>query len=66
MVQVCEEKKIAAHHIESFSQLEREWFYDKNHVGITAGTSTPEHVINEVHDAILKIAEGIDTEPATH
>ena len=66
LVQVCEEKEIAAHHIESFSQLKKEWFYDKNHVGITAGTSTPEHVINEAHDAILKIAEEIDKESVVH
>jgi len=66
LVQVCNEKNIEAHHIESFSQLEKNWFYDKKHVGITAGTSTPEHVINETHKAILQIAEEIDSEPAVH
>jgi len=66
LVQVCNEKNIEAHHIESFSQLEKSWFYDKKHVGITAGTSTPEHVINEAHKAILQIAEEIDSEPAVH
>lgn len=59
LVQVCEERKIESHHIESTSQLSREWFVNKKHVGITAGTSTPEYVINEVHKEILKIAEGI-------
>jgi len=57
LVQVCDEKKIEAHHIESSSQLKRAWFKGKEHVGITAGTSTPENVINEVHKEILKIAE---------
>jgi len=66
LVQVCNEKNIEAHHIESFSQLEKNWFYYKKHVGITAGTSTPEHVINETHKAILQIAEEIDSEPAVH
>ena len=66
LVQVCNEKNIEAHHIESFSQLEKNWIYDKKHVGITAGTSTPEHVINETHKAILQIAEEIDSEPAVH
>jgi len=66
LVQVCNEKNIEAHHIESFSQLEKNWFYEKKHVGITAGTSTPEHVINEVHNTILKIAEEIDTDSVTH
>ncbi|MBI5427448.1 MAG: 4-hydroxy-3-methylbut-2-enyl diphosphate reductase [Nitrospinae bacterium] len=59
LMQVCEERKIESHHIESTSQLSREWFVNKKHVGITAGTSTPEYVINEVHKEILKIAEGI-------
>ena len=63
LVQVCEEKGIEAHHIESFSQLKRDWFYEKKHAGITAGTSTPEHVINEVHEEILKIAKETDQEP---
>jgi 4-hydroxy-3-methylbut-2-enyl diphosphate reductase len=66
LVQVCEEKNKEAHHIESFSQLERDWFHNKNHVGITAGTSTPGYVINEVHEAILKIAEEIDAKPVAH
>ena len=63
LVQVCEEKGIEAHHIESFSQLKRDWFYEKKHAGITAGTSTPEYVINEVHEEILKIAKETDQEP---
>ena len=63
LVQVCEEKGIEAHHIESFSQLKRDWFYEKKHAGITAGTSTPEYVINEVHEEILKIAKETDQAP---
>ena len=57
LVHVCGEKGIEAHHIESFDQLNKIWFVNKQHVGITAGTSTPENVINEVHTKILEIAE---------
>jgi 4-hydroxy-3-methylbut-2-enyl diphosphate reductase len=57
LVQVCDEKNVEAHHIEAASQLDRSWFVNKNHVGITAGTSTPEYVINEVHTAIMQIAK---------
>ena len=57
LVHVCDEKGIEAHHIESFDQLEKNWFVNKQHVGITAGTSTPENVINEVHTKILGIAK---------
>ncbi|MEC7641365.1 MAG: 4-hydroxy-3-methylbut-2-enyl diphosphate reductase [Nitrospinota bacterium] len=64
LVQVCDEKAVEVHHIESSSQLDRKWFIGKNHVGITAGTSTPEHVINEVHQAILKIANFMEDREA--
>ena len=60
LVHVCDEKGIESHHIESFDQLNKDWFIKKQHVGITAGTSTPENVINEVHTKILKIAEEIE------
>lgn len=57
LVHVCDEKGIEAHHIESFDQLDKAWFINKQHVGITAGTSTPENVINEVHTKILEISK---------
>ncbi len=57
LVHVCTEKGIEAHHIESYDQLDKDWFINKQHVGITAGTSTPENVINEVHTKILEIAK---------
>ena len=60
LVHVCDEKGIEAHHIESFDQLNKDWFIKKQHVGITAGTSTPENVINEVHIKILDIAKEIE------
>jgi len=60
LVRVCDEKGIEAHHIESFDQLNKNWFIKKQHVGITAGTSTPENVINEVHKKILEIAKEIE------
>ena len=60
LVHVCDEKGIEAHHIESFDQLDKNWFVSKQHVGITAGTSTPENVINEVHAKILELSEEVE------
>ena len=60
LIHVCEEKGVEARHIESFHQLSQEWFIGKNHVGITAGTSTPEDIINQVHSEILKIAKEVE------
>lgn len=60
LIQVCEEKDVEARHIESFHQLSQEWFIGKKHVGITAGTSTPEDIINQVHSEIVKIAKKVE------
>ena len=60
LVHVCTEKGVEAHHIESFHQLNQEWFIGKQHVGITAGTSTPEDIINQVHSEILNIAKRVE------
>ena len=57
LVQVCDERSVEAHHVEASSQLDKQWFINKKHVGITAGTSTPEYIINDVHSAILEIAK---------
>ena len=60
LIHVCEEKGVDALHIESFHQLSQEWFIGKKHVGITAGTSTPEDIINQVHSEIVKIAKEVE------
>lgn len=36
------------HHIETASQLEAAWLEGKKHVGVTAGASTPDYLIEEV------------------
>ncbi|MGE4620206.1 MAG: 4-hydroxy-3-methylbut-2-enyl diphosphate reductase [Planctomycetota bacterium] len=56
LMKVCAEKGVVAYHIESEAQLEAKWFNSINHVGITAGTSTPHDVIDAVHNRILEIA----------
>lgn len=49
---LCEKKGLEAHHIESHKELDPNWFSGKEHCGITAGTSTPFKVIDEVFSAI--------------
>ena len=60
LVQVCDERGVEAYHIEASTELDSQWFVNKQHVGITAGTSTPEYIINKVHSAILEIARNMD------
>jgi 4-hydroxy-3-methylbut-2-en-1-yl diphosphate reductase len=52
---LCDAKNVSAYHIESSKELKKDWFDNKKHVGITAGTSTPEDVIEEVYLGIQAI-----------
>ena len=36
------------HHIETAKELRAEWFHSQDRVGITAGASTPDWIIEEV------------------
>lgn len=54
---LCDANGVEAHHIESAEELKGEWFENKKHAGITAGTSTPFFVIDEIHEAILQFSQ---------
>lgn len=56
---VCDEMGVESYHIERADQLRAKMFEGKEHVGITAGTSTPHHVIEEVYNAIIEMS-GVD------
>lgn len=53
---VCDDRGLEAHHVASPQDLRAEWFEGKEHVGVTAGTSTPHAVIQLVVKAIEQIA----------
>jgi 4-hydroxy-3-methylbut-2-en-1-yl diphosphate reductase len=46
---------VETYFIQFADQLQKEWFNNKNHVGVTAGASTPDITINEVVDKIKEI-----------
>ena len=49
------DKGIEAHHIERAEELDPAWFAGKTHIGITAGTSTPQDVIEAVQRRVREI-----------
>ncbi|PCJ52543.1 MAG: 4-hydroxy-3-methylbut-2-enyl diphosphate reductase [Planctomycetota bacterium] len=53
---VGDHKKVPSYHIESFKEINPDWFINKTHCGITAGTSTPHEVIQKVFDKIKEIS----------
>ena len=45
-----------AHHVQTAADLRAEWLNDAKTVGITAGTSTPDYIIDAVEQHIQKLA----------
>lgn len=50
-------------HVQHAAALQREWFLGANTVGITAGTSTPDSIIDEVEERLREIASELTEEP---
>ncbi len=47
--------RFKAHHIERAEELDPAWFVGKTHIGITAGTSTPQDVIEAVQQRVREL-----------
>jgi len=56
LVKTCSLYCGRVHHIQTADDLQREWFYAEDTVGLTAGTSTPDPLITEVEKAIVLLA----------
>ena len=54
LAQICAAACERTHHIEEASELEAEWFANAQHIGITAGASTPQEHIER---AVTRIKE---------
>lgn len=55
LVELCRQHQTPAHHVESAADLEPGWFEGITTVGLTAGTSTLDETIDEVHRALEQI-----------
>jgi 4-hydroxy-3-methylbut-2-enyl diphosphate reductase len=58
LVRTCGRYCSRVHHVQTESDLRREWFRADDMVGITAGTSTPDEVIDRIEDHIRALASG--------
>jgi 4-hydroxy-3-methylbut-2-enyl diphosphate reductase len=58
LVRTCEAEGARAHQVESAADLHPEWLDGVETVGLTAGTSTPDEVIQEVHEALQRFSAG--------
>ncbi len=58
LVRTCSLDCPRVHHVQAAGDLRPEWFEQARTVGITAGTSTPDSVIDEVEQWLLNYAAG--------
>ncbi len=70
LVSACSRYCSCVHHVQTANDLWPDWFNGAETVGITAGTSTPDTVINAVENQIHAMAVSIKSErekfPVTH
>jgi len=57
LVAKCREFNVETYYIQQSSQLKEDWFKNKQHIGVTAGASTPDITINEVVEKIRQITD---------
>ncbi|MHC5542139.1 4-hydroxy-3-methylbut-2-enyl diphosphate reductase, partial [Singulisphaera rosea] len=60
LVALCHSRGVPALHVQGPDGLDAEWFSGYETVGLTAGTSTLEATIEEVHQAILRMTVEVE------
>jgi 4-hydroxy-3-methylbut-2-enyl diphosphate reductase len=58
LASTCSQYGARVHHVQAESDLRPEWFRAAGAVGITAGTSTPDHVIDQIEQRMRELAAG--------
>jgi 4-hydroxy-3-methylbut-2-enyl diphosphate reductase len=59
LVATCLHHCPRVYHVQAADDLKREWFHDSDVIGITAGTSTPDSVIEQVAFALQKFSQAV-------
>jgi 4-hydroxy-3-methylbut-2-enyl diphosphate reductase len=63
LVRTCARFYARVHHVQTADDLREEWFGADDTVGITAGTSTPDEVIDTVERRLHELTGGLDFTP---
>lgn len=62
LADVCRSEGACVHHIETAEELKSEWFQTRDKIGITAGASTPDWIIEEVVFIMENMKEMLEQE----
>ncbi|MEM8671760.1 MAG: 4-hydroxy-3-methylbut-2-enyl diphosphate reductase [Planctomycetota bacterium] len=63
LAELCRQHDVPALHVSTAEEVDPEWLGDAETVGLTAGTSTLDRTINEVHQRLEEIAESRQLSP---
>jgi len=66
LIATCHQHCTRVHHVQTAADLKPDWLVDAQIVGITAGTSTPDSVIDEVESCIQRLASACSVTPPHH
>jgi len=64
LVQTCRRHCSSVYHVQTYADLRPGWFADVRTVGITAGTSTPDEIIEDVDRRIREFADAVSNSEA--
>lgn len=62
LAEICREEGARTYHIETAGELKPSWFHSRDKIGITAGASTPDWIIEEVVCIMENMKEMLDQE----
>lgn len=60
LVETCSRYCARVHHVQMADDLQAAWFLNAETVGITAGTSTPDNIINQVEQSLRALASKLE------
>jgi 4-hydroxy-3-methylbut-2-enyl diphosphate reductase len=63
LADICRQEEIPVYHIETAQEISLDWFVGIEKVGVTAGASTPDWIVDQVVERLRLIEPGVLTPP---
>jgi 4-hydroxy-3-methylbut-2-enyl diphosphate reductase len=60
LVETCSRYCTRVHHVQTAEDLRSDWFFGAETVGLTAGTSTPDNVINQIEQRLRELSAKLE------
>jgi 4-hydroxy-3-methylbut-2-enyl diphosphate reductase len=57
LAEICADAGVPTHHVEVAGEIDPAWFKGAKRVGVTAGASTPDWIIQEVVEMVQSVPE---------